>query len=53
MAKEVCIVLPALNEEESIGKVIDEIPTEEMRRRGYKHRVIVVDNGSKDRTRAR
>ena len=50
MAKEVCIVLPALNEEESIGKVIDEIPTEEMRRRGYKHRVIVVDNGSKDRT---
>ena len=26
MVKEVCIVLPALNEEESIGKVIDEIP---------------------------
>ncbi len=50
MGKEVCIVLPALNEEESIGKVIDEIPGEEMGRRGYKHRVIVVDNGSKDRT---
>ena len=50
MGKEVCIVLPALNEEESIGKVIDEIPAEEMGRRGYKHRVIVVDNGSKDGT---
>jgi dolichol-phosphate mannosyltransferase len=50
MGKEVCIVLPALNEEESIGKVIDEIPGGEIARRGYKHRVIVVDNGSKDRT---
>ena len=50
MGKEVCIILPALNEEESIGKVIDEIPGEEMSRRGYKHRVIVVDNGSNDKT---
>ena len=50
MGKEVCIILPALNEEESIGKVIDEIPGEEMSRGGYKYRVIVVDNGSKDRT---
>ena len=50
MGKEVCIILPALNEEESIGKVIDEIPGEEIGRRGYKHRVIVVDNGSNDKT---
>lgn len=50
MGKEVCIILPALNEEESIGKVIDEIPVGEIGQRGYKHRVVVVDNGSKDRT---
>ena len=50
MGKEVCIILPALNEEASIGKVIDEIPIEEIGRKGYKHRVIVVDNGSKDGT---
>lgn len=50
MGKEVCIILPALNEEESIGKVIDEIPIGEIGRRGYKHRIMVVDNGSKDRT---
>ena len=50
MTKEVCIVLPALNEEEHIGRVIDEIPSEEMRRRGYKARILVVDNGSEDRT---
>jgi dolichol-phosphate hexosyltransferase len=50
MGKEVCIILPALNEEESIGRVIDEIPREEMGRRGYKHRVVVVDNGSDDKT---
>ena len=50
MGKEVCIILPALNEEESIGKVIDEIPQEEINRRGYKQRVIVIDNGSIDKT---
>ena len=26
MKKEICIVIPTLNEETSIGKVIDEIP---------------------------
>jgi dolichol-phosphate mannosyltransferase len=50
LAKEVCILLPALNEEESIGRVIDEIPRAEMERKGYSTRVIVVDNGSKDKT---
>jgi glycosyltransferase involved in cell wall biosynthesis len=50
MGKDVCVILPALNEEESIGKVIDEIPGEEINRRGYKYRVIVVDNGSIDKT---
>lgn len=40
----VAIILPALNEEESLGQVLDAIP----RDRGQ--RVIVVDNGSTDRT---
>jgi glycosyltransferase involved in cell wall biosynthesis len=50
LAKEVCILLPALNEEETIGRVIDEIPRAEMERRGYSTCVIVVDNGSNDKT---
>ena len=50
LAKEVCIILPALNEEDAIGKVIDEIPRDEIERRGYKAKILVVDNGSRDRT---
>ncbi len=38
------IVMPAFNEEQSIGRVLDEIPRESVRE------VIVVDNGSTDRT---
>jgi glycosyltransferase involved in cell wall biosynthesis len=38
------IVIPALNEEQSIGAVLDEIPRE------HADVVIVVDNGSADRT---
>jgi len=50
MAKQVCIVLPALNEEDSIGLVIDEIPIADMEKKGYQTRVLVVDNGSRDKT---
>ena len=50
MSKEICIVLPALNEERTIGRVIDEIPRQEIERRGYKANIIVIDNGSADRT---
>lgn len=38
------VIIPAFNEERSIGWVLDEIPHE------YVHEVIVVDNGSTDRT---
>ncbi len=48
--KEVCVILPALNEEGTIGMVIDEIPVKEMEGRGYKVDVMVVNNGSNDRT---
>lgn len=47
----VSIILPALNEEETIGKVIDEIPRREIEDRGYRVQVVVVDNNSTDRTR--
>lgn len=48
--KKVAIILPALNEEETIGKVIDEIPKPEIEGRGYRVEVWVVDNGSTDGT---
>jgi len=40
----VSLVMPALNEEQCIGQVLDELPRERL------HEVIVVDNGSTDRT---
>ncbi len=39
----ISVIIPALNEEESIGRVISDIPS-------YVDEVIVVDNGSQDRT---
>ena len=48
--KKVSVVLPALNEEEAIGKVIDEIPVEELKSKGYQTEIIVVNNGSTDKT---
>ena len=48
--KTICIVLPALNEEEHIAKVIAEIPRAELEERGYTVRVLVVDNYSTDKT---
>lgn len=47
----VCIVLPALDEELTVGKVIDEIPRQELERDGYQVDVLVVDGNSSDRTR--
>ncbi len=50
MEKSICIILPTLNEEEAIGKVIDEIPLESLKKEGYQVEVLVVDGGSTDRT---
>jgi dolichol-phosphate hexosyltransferase len=51
MAKEqVCIILPTLNEEQSIGKVIEEIPRQALEEQGYRVDVLVVDGISTDRT---
>lgn len=40
----VAIIIPALDEEQAIGEVLDELPP------GLFHQLIVVDNGSRDRT---
>ena len=49
--KEVSIIIPALNEEETIGRVIDEIIDEDIGKSRYRVEVTVVDNNSTDRTR--
>jgi len=51
MKLSVSIILPTLNEEPTIGKVIDEIPLKALEREGYQVEVLVVDGSSSDRTR--
>ena len=48
--KKLSVVIPALNEEMGIGAVIEEIPTRELNELGYEVEVLVIDNGSTDRT---
>ena len=47
---EVSAVVSALNEEKTIGMVIEEIPTKDMESKGYITNIIVVDIGSTDKT---
>ena len=48
--RKVSVVIPALNEEEAIEKVVLAIPRDELRRMGFEVEVLVIDNGSEDRT---
>jgi glycosyltransferase involved in cell wall biosynthesis len=48
---KISIILPTLNEEETIGKVIDEISRQALEQAGYAVQVLVVDGNSTDRTR--
>ena len=48
---KVCIIIPTINEAETIGRVIDEIPSQAMEEAGYEVEVMVIDGGSTDRTR--
>jgi dolichol-phosphate hexosyltransferase len=48
--KKICIILPTLNEEQAIGKVIEEIPRSTLEKQGYNVDVLVVDGISTDRT---
>jgi glycosyltransferase involved in cell wall biosynthesis len=47
---EISVVIPCLNEEEAVGTVVDQA-LEGIRRTGRAGEVIVVDNGSTDRSR--
>ena len=47
----VSVILPTLNEEATIGKVIDEIQQQALARDGYDVGILVVDGNSPDRTR--
>lgn len=47
---KVSIVIPALNEEQGIGHTIQSIPRDELSEIGFETGIIVVDNGSTDRT---
>jgi len=49
--KKITVVIPALNEEQGIGLVLKEIPVGMLRNMGYETEVMVIDNGSKDKTR--
>ncbi len=52
MKKEViCVILPTLNEELTVGKVIDEIPRQALEKEGFEVDILVVDGNSEDETR--
>ena len=44
------VLMPALNEEMSIGSTIDHIPFEKLRKMGIETDVLIIDGGSTDRT---
>ena len=48
--KKITVLIPCYNEEAGIGSVIDEIPVKLLRRHGYKTKIVVIDNNSKDKT---
>lgn len=49
--RQILVILPAINEEEAIGKVIDEIPKQALEERGFSVRILVIDGNSRDKTR--
>jgi dolichol-phosphate mannosyltransferase len=48
--KTISILLAALDEEETIGGVIESLPTEIFKKMGYDTEILVVDGHSKDKT---
>jgi glycosyltransferase involved in cell wall biosynthesis len=46
----VSIIMPALNEEAAIGETIASVPLDEFEKRGLRVEIVIVDNGSTDRT---
>jgi len=47
---KISVVIPALNEEAGIETVIKQIPVTELKGAGFETEIIVVDNGSDDKT---
>ena len=50
MTKKITVIIPALNEEESIADVIDEVLNTNLNKQGYDLQIEVVDGRSIDRT---
>jgi dolichol-phosphate hexosyltransferase len=48
--KSISIIIPALNEEMTIARVLDEIPKDHLESLGYSVEITVVDNNSTDKT---
>lgn len=48
--KKLSVVIPALNEEKAICAVLKEIPVKKLKALGYDTEVLVIDNGSTDKT---
>jgi glycosyltransferase involved in cell wall biosynthesis len=51
LKNEISVILPALDEEMTIGKVIDGIPVKQLKEKGYNIDIMVVDGHSIDKTR--
>jgi dolichol-phosphate hexosyltransferase len=51
ISKTVSVIIPAFNEEESISKVIEEIPKRQLESQGCCVGIVVVDNNSTDQTK--
>lgn len=47
---KITILMPALNEEESVAQTIGMIPLDVLKESGYEPDVLIVDGGSRDRT---
>lgn len=48
--KRLSVIIPALNEEKGIGPVLKEIPITKLKKMGYDVEILVIDNGSTDKT---
>ena len=48
--QKISIVIPALNEEDGIGPVLKAIPLQELQKMNYEVELLVIDNGSTDKT---
>jgi len=47
---KISIVMPCLNEEKAICRQLDEIPLQELKKRGYSAEIIIIDGQSTDKT---